>query len=56
MGIRVYSNTRKKATLKLFNALTSYLFEQEFGELESATIQQKETLKSAQKVLGELIK
>lgn len=35
MGIRVITKTRAKATLKLANALRSYLFEQEYGELSN---------------------
>lgn len=56
MGIRVTSNTKKRATLKMYNALGSYLFEQECDELSSATSNQKKVLREARKVLGELIK
>ena len=36
MGITVSTNTKAKATLKLYNQLTSYLFEKDCGELKDA--------------------
>lgn len=56
MGIRVTTKTNKKATLKMYNSLSSFLFEQECGELASATSEQKKILRDAHKVLGDLIK
>lgn len=55
MGIRIQSNSRKRATSKLLNQLTSYLFEEEFGELKDASYSQKEALKEAQRVLSSLL-
>ena len=56
MGIVVRTNTKAKATLKLFNQMSSYLFEQEFGELREASSSDIETLKKACKVLTKIIK
>ena len=36
-GIKVSVKTKAKETLKLFNQLRSYLFEQEYGELSNCT-------------------
>lgn len=35
MGINVSTKTKAKATLKLYNQISSYLFEQEYNELKS---------------------
>lgn len=56
MGIVVRTNTKAKATLKLFNQMSSYLFEQEFGELRGVSNSDIETLKKACKVLTKIIK
>lgn len=53
MGIKV-TGKKKKATLKIMSSIASYLFEEEFGELKGATKEQKDTLKAAIKVLGEI--
>lgn len=55
MGIRVSTQTKNKATLKVYNALSSYLFEQECGELRGATGAQIKALREAQSVLGRLL-
>lgn len=34
MGINVSTKTKAKATLKLYNQISSYLFEQEYDELK----------------------
>ena len=34
MGIRISKKTNNPATLKLLNKLTSFSFEQQFGEME----------------------
>ena len=47
MGIVVRTNTKAKATLKLFNQMSSYLFEQELGELRGVSNSDIETLKKA---------
>lgn len=56
MGIVVRTNTKAKATLKLFNQMSSYLFEQESGELRGASNSDIEILKKACKVLTKIIK
>ena len=54
-AIKVSTNTKAKATLKLYNQLTSYLFEQECGELKYAYPSNIKVLKDAQKVLSMII-
>ena len=54
-GIKVSIKTKNKETLKLFNYLRSYLFEQEYGELNNCTSTQKKTLKDALAVLNFII-
>ena len=44
-----------KETLKLYNRLRSYLFEQEYGELSDCTPAQKKTLIDASLVLNSII-
>lgn len=56
MGIVVRTNTKAKATLKLFTQMSSYLFEQEFGELKGTSSSDIETLEKACKVLTKIIK
>ena len=36
MSIKISANSKAKATLKLYNQLTSYMFEQEYDELKYA--------------------
>lgn len=51
----VYScKTKAKASLKLFNAIASYLFEQEFDELKGNN-KAKEALIAANKELSNII-
>ena len=54
-GIRVSVKTRAKETLKLYNHLRSYLFEQEYGELSDYTPVQKKTLIDASLVLNSIV-
>ena len=54
-AIKVSTNTKAKATLKLYNQLTSYMFEEEYGELKYANPSNIKTLKAAQKVLSMII-
>ena len=54
-AIKVSTSTKAKATLKLYNQLTSYLFEQECEELKYAYPSNIETLKATQKVLSMII-
>ena len=56
MSILVSTNTKAKATLKLYNQLTSYMFEQEYGELKYANQSNIKALKAAQKALSIIIK
>ena len=55
MSIKLTVNTKAKATLKLYNQLTSYLFEQECGELKYANSSNIKVLKDAQEVLSMII-
>ena len=55
MSIKCLSKTKAKATLKLYNQLTSYMFEQECEELKYASQSNIKTLKAAQKVLSMII-
>ena len=55
MGITCKTNTKKKATLKLFNLINSYLFEQEFGELKEVSNTDINKIKEACKVLASIV-
>ena len=55
MSITISTNTKAKATLKLYNQLTSYMFEQECEELKYANHSNIKTLRAAQKVLSMII-
>ena len=55
MSIKVSTSTKAKATLKLYNQLTSYMFEEEYGELKYANQSNIRALKAAQKVLSMII-
>lgn len=55
-GIKISTKTKAKETLKLLNHLSSYLFEQEYGELSNCTSAQKNTLKEALLVLDLIIR
>lgn len=55
MGIEVKSKTKAKASLKLYNQINSYLFEQEYDELRNSP-KVKLALISAKQALAELIK
>ena len=55
MSITISTNTKAKATLKLYNQLTSYMFEEEYGELKYANQSNIKALKAAQKVLSMII-
>ena len=55
-GIRVSVKIRAKETLKLYNHLRSYLYEQEYGELSDCTpVQKKKTLIDASLVLNSIV-
>ena len=55
MSITISTNSKAKATLKLYNQLASYMVEQEFDELKYATQANIKTLKAAQKALSVII-
>ena len=55
MSIKISANSKAKATLKLYNQLTSYMFEQEYDELKYANQSNIKALKAAQKVLSMII-
>ena len=55
MSITISTNTKAKATLKLYNQLNSYMFEQEYDELRYANQSNIKALKSAQKALNMII-
>lgn len=55
MGIEVKTKTKAKASLKLYNQISSYLFEQEYDELRNRP-KAKLALISAKQALAELIK
>ena len=54
-AIKVSTSTKVKATLKLYNQLTSYMLEEEYGELKYANQSNIKALKAAQKVLSMII-
>ena len=55
MSIKVSTSTKAKATLKLYNQLNSYMFEQEYDELRYANQSNIKALKAAQKALNMII-
>ena len=55
MSITISTNSKAKATLKLYNQLASYMFEQEFGELKYANQSNIKALKAAQEALSIII-
>lgn len=54
MGIRISCKTKAKASLKLYNAIVTFLFEQEYDELEGHP-QAKSALVSAKSELSKII-
>ena len=54
MGINYSCKTKAKASLKLFNQISSFLFEQEFDELRGQKRAQN-ALIEAKKALAEII-
>lgn len=54
-GIKVSVKTKAKETLKLSNHLRTFLFEQEYRELNSCTPAQKKTLRDALLVLNSVV-
>lgn len=54
MGINYNCKTKAKASLKLFNQIASFLFEQEYDELKDNN-KAKNALTEAKKALAEII-
>ena len=54
MGIRITGKSNKKATLKIISAISSYLFEQEYGELDG-NIDLQEDLRDILKKLNKIV-
>lgn len=55
MGINVSAKTKAKASLKLYNQISSYMFEQEYDEMRGNS-RIKNILDEAKKTLAEIIK
>ena len=55
MGINISANTKAKASLRLYNHIASYMFEQEYGEMQGNS-RVKQVLDEAKKTLAEIIK
>lgn len=55
MGINISCKTKAKASLKLYNAISSYMFEQELEEMKGNS-RIKNVLDEAKKTLAEIIK
>jgi hypothetical protein len=55
MGIYINSNTELKATLKLYNQIETYLFEEECGEMLKMNKSQEQALIKAKDALHKFI-
>lgn len=55
MGINISTKTKAKATLKLYNQISSYMFEQEHDEMRGNS-RIKNVLDEARKALAEIMK
>lgn len=55
MGITYNCKTKAKASLKLYNQISSYMFEQEYDEMRGNS-RIKNVLDEAKKTLAEIIK
>lgn len=55
MGINVSIKTKAKATLKLYNQISSYMFEQEYDEMRGNS-RVKSILDEAKRTLADIIK
>lgn len=55
MGINVSAKTKAKSSLKLYNQISSYMFEQEYDEMRGNS-RIKNVLNEAKKTLAEIIK
>lgn len=56
MGVTTITSTKAKATLKLYNQVSSYLFEQQYGELEKYGTQDDiDDIREFQRTLAKII-
>ena len=55
MGIKVSTKTKATKALKLYNSISSYLFEEEFGELRGVSSTDINKLREAKQVLNKII-
>lgn len=55
MGIKVSSKTKAKASLKLYNQISSYMFEHEYDEMRGNS-RIRSVLDEARKTLAEIMK
>ena len=53
--ITVSTKTKAKDTLKLYNMINTYLFEQEYGDLRYVSTSDIDKVKECRKVLAEII-
>ena len=53
--IIVSTKTKAKDTLKLYNMINTYLFEQEYGDLKNVSTSDIDKIKECRKVLAEII-
>lgn len=55
MGIKVTTKTEAKASIKLYNSIASYRFEQKYNEMKGNT-KLEEALNEVQELLTDIIK
>lgn len=55
MGIKIKANTKASESIKLYNHIASYMFEQQYDEMKNNS-KIKEALEKAQDALIEIIK
>ena len=55
-GIKISFKTKHKKALELTNKLRSYLYEEEFGEMNNCSLAQKSALRDAVAVLDTIAK
>lgn len=56
MGIKVTTETKAIASLKLANEIRSYLFEQQYNELKDCKESQIESIRKAVRALDRIVK
>lgn len=55
MGIKIKANTKASESIKLYNHIASYMFEQEYDEMKGNS-RIKNILDEAKKILADIIK